>query len=722
VLAGLDAVDWSSLGSATGTATGLPGMLRALAAAEEPAAREAVGDLVNEVYHQQTIWPCTGPAIPFLAELAVHRVPHSDDLLWLLAQLSRDGLAGEVAPHVPGLTVLLDDPDPQNREATAFFLGWHDVAAEHAVPLLLARWKVESEPLVRASVLAAVGSLDPKAGRTLVGAALRDPEPALRAAAGVVLAWMREWWSKKEVPLPKGAIDTVAAAFSGTDPLRGWVWCDDALGVVLEGFADMRGAENRMVGLLLRSPSPGQRRQAVYDIEARNRRSRSAPAELVPLLLPLLKHPDDDTRATAVTAVRRSGSAAALAADGLARVAATLGDGGSDRAAETALATLVDLADARWPALLRAAWRHDRPLGTVAESLAAAEAAAGGATAARLPASPELIAAVTGRLGTIATVEAARKERDSLATLVCGWKGDAVAAAPALVSALDVEVARNRPRPFSLCTALGSLGPAALPALPSLRFATARSFHGTDRMRAGLAIWRLTGAAEPALTAAERLLDGPNGYDEDRDAWLYPTNVSQLAPLGADLAPLVPALRQHIARFPGRHAGNSAIARLLWHLHGDVDEVVPVLRAALSIAPRSPYDYSRHPPSEALLLTSELGPVARPLADLLRAALDSPVGWVRTHAADGLARMGELAPPDLVPHLVPDPEKCTGWLARNASQALDTIVDLDVVEAVPRLTGWLATDLRLNADADDAVRLDEAFQTRVRDFLGRIDG
>jgi hypothetical protein len=56
----------------------------------------------------------------------------------------------------------------------------------------------------------------------------------VRAAGGLVLIWMREWWSKRDVPLPKNAVATAAQAFAADDPVRGWVWTSNAVSEVWE--------------------------------------------------------------------------------------------------------------------------------------------------------------------------------------------------------------------------------------------------------------------------------------------------------------------------------------------------------------------------------------------------------------------------------------------------------------------------------------------------------
>src|SRR5688572_5901132 len=101
-------------------------MLRAVAAGVEPDAGEAVDELVNEVFHQHTVWECTEPAVPFIVELALEpTVAHRASLVYLLGSLLYEGVTA-VDPHVPRLVPLLDDADADVRECAAYLVGWHN--------------------------------------------------------------------------------------------------------------------------------------------------------------------------------------------------------------------------------------------------------------------------------------------------------------------------------------------------------------------------------------------------------------------------------------------------------------------------------------------------------------------------------------------------------------------------------------------------------------------
>jgi hypothetical protein len=190
-----------------------------------------------------------GPAVPFLSRLALNRSAYCRaDVLRLLGLLARDDLDDVVTEHAGPLLALLNDDDEAVRESAAYVLG--ATGPDTAVlPLLAERWQVETGIHARASVLAAIGELNNPEGKKVAKQALNDPEPAIRAAAGLTLAWMG-------ARLPKKAGDALTSAFHDGDPLEGWVWCpNDALNEMLRQFEDAARVPVSMLELLARSPS-----------------------------------------------------------------------------------------------------------------------------------------------------------------------------------------------------------------------------------------------------------------------------------------------------------------------------------------------------------------------------------------------------------------------------------------------------------------------------------
>jgi hypothetical protein len=73
---------------AYGSAADVPGLLRALAADDRQARKDAYWELYGNIFHQGTRYPATAPAVPFLLELlADPHTPDRHELLLLLTHL-----------------------------------------------------------------------------------------------------------------------------------------------------------------------------------------------------------------------------------------------------------------------------------------------------------------------------------------------------------------------------------------------------------------------------------------------------------------------------------------------------------------------------------------------------------------------------------------------------------------------------------------------------------
>ena len=70
MLEGLDAVLWSDLTHAYGTAGDVPELIRAVTSADESTRRKAWHSLYGNLWHQGTIYEATAHAVPFFIELA----------------------------------------------------------------------------------------------------------------------------------------------------------------------------------------------------------------------------------------------------------------------------------------------------------------------------------------------------------------------------------------------------------------------------------------------------------------------------------------------------------------------------------------------------------------------------------------------------------------------------------------------------------------------------
>jgi HEAT repeat len=197
MLSGLDGVAWKALHHAYGPADDLPAAIRAAASTDEQEADAAVEALFSSVFHQGTVYPASVAVVPFVAELAVTSAVHHRHLLvYLLGGMAdpRQAHGPDVAAvgsaltaQVPRLLPLLADPDPKVREAAAYTLAQCPEMAGLVVARLRQRWPVEDVALVRASLLAAGGRLDPAGCGRWLSAALDDRQAAVRAAAALAI-------------------------------------------------------------------------------------------------------------------------------------------------------------------------------------------------------------------------------------------------------------------------------------------------------------------------------------------------------------------------------------------------------------------------------------------------------------------------------------------------------------------------------------------------------
>jgi HEAT repeats len=687
MLRGLDGPAWGALDHAYGTADDIPEVIRAVASAGEDEADEAIDELFGAVFHQGTVYSATVAAVPFIAELAVApEVHHRSTLVALLGAMADPaeaygtevgGVRAAVTAQVPRLP-LLADPDPRVRESAAYALAQCPEMAGPVVAELRRRWEVENASLVRASLLAALGRLEATGSAGLLSAALGDPHPAVRAAAALTIA-------RAGLPWPAHGTAAVISAYGDNDPLRRWVWePSSSLEELLERFDDLTEVPATVLGALVGASSPEVRAAAAGAISHLNRLRRSAPTRLVPLLRPLLADNDETVRLVAAGAVRSAGAAGALVADELAALAeACPFRGESDRRdpAAEALRTLIQLGDGRWREPLLAAWRTGRAPYDAGELLSQAGVAC----------DPELLAAVRERLVAVeGDSMLAYNERVLLVWLLGSWGSAAAPAIPELLLALEHGWGAA-PR------ALTAIGPAAAPALPALRAAA-----GQGRVDAALALWRLAGEPHPLLQAVGQAMDDT----------FCASAIDQLLEMGEHARPLLGMLRQRFltgepARiFPTREA-QMAAARVVWRLTGDPGEVLPTVRAVLAA--------SDQPAATAARLAAELGSHAQPLVPLLRQALDDP--WVRVEAADALWRLGGSAA-ELVGPLLAAVADGQG----DASAALDLLVEMRAIQAIPRLRQLAEQDTRILAGTalDDVVRSDERLQAGLFNAIERL--
>ncbi|MFD8599219.1 HEAT repeat domain-containing protein [Kitasatospora sp. NPDC059646] len=227
----LDQVDWAALSHAYGSAEDVPDLIRALYLPDAAALDEAVHELFGTVHHQGSVYPASGPAVPFLAHAARHGAGRRADLLLLLALMAGHepdqvgsarwerspvaGVCAELSRALPDLLPCLADPDPAVRQAAlrvvaavADLLPDLDGAASPVA----ARYASDPAPPVRADAVLALGAL----GHPAVG--LDHEWPEVRLAAAVLIA------ERDGPPYPPEAVSALSA--DGARPPWGMPWAD----------------------------------------------------------------------------------------------------------------------------------------------------------------------------------------------------------------------------------------------------------------------------------------------------------------------------------------------------------------------------------------------------------------------------------------------------------------------------------------------------------------
>jgi hypothetical protein len=664
MLDGLDDVAWGGLTHAYGSAEDTAEMLRQAASEDGEMAAEAVSDLHGSIFHQGTVYPATVAAVPFLALLAQCAPYRRDDFVWMLGMLADPRHAyGEAFPRTRAavaeqgqiFVTLLDDNDARVREAAAYAAVRADTTAE----ALWRQWAVESDPAVQASLTLALGEVDPGAAGAVLADVAAHGCPEVRVAAAVALLRAGLPWSDGTIAAVVDAIDEGAkVAYSWA---RGADWYEELLvtpptSVAVEILRQMLGSRN-----------PKTRKAGIWAMGERCNAWRSAPAVFVPMVAPAVHDPDPDVRGEAIGALRRAGAVAGRYADVLASVAAGFPDVAGERGFTVeyqATATLLRLGDPRWiePVCEAAARGHQ------------VRFLLGGARF-----SPTVLAAVRDRLVADPT------RADVLAGALGQWGADAATAVPDLLTAMP----HAGPQVAAALLELGQDVPAAL---PHLRTRVAE----TGDLRAGMAVWRMTGDAEPTLGALHAaLVRGGNA----------PPTSAFISEMGAILLPLLPAARNHLTgtaarTYPQRET--QILAARLVAATTEPQAVLPTVRAVLA---------GGHTPARAAAdliadLTHADPTGAAILEPDLRHRLDDP--WNRLAAARALARLGaptaELAGP-----LV------SGITDYGGRFALTIILELCAVEAIPALEKLVDQDERLSVSGsyDDLVWADELLRERV---------
>lgn len=188
-LAGIDDVDWASLGATYGTAEAVPGLLRGLLGDDADRRVAALDELWSTLLHQGTIYPSAPAVVPFLVAVAAdHRV--SDGVRAEVALLLANLTAASSFATTPQQWFVVafardgDDPQPEVeldqvcRERLAALVDRLDPVLAAGPP------RARVATIAVAATVAASLSAD---ARGALAALADDPDPRVATAAGVTL-------------------------------------------------------------------------------------------------------------------------------------------------------------------------------------------------------------------------------------------------------------------------------------------------------------------------------------------------------------------------------------------------------------------------------------------------------------------------------------------------------------------------------------------------------
>ncbi|MFD0072632.1 hypothetical protein ACFVIY_09360 [Streptomyces sp. NPDC127166] len=529
---------------------------------------------------------------------------------------------------VPDLLPLLHDPEPGVRRATVGALGEAHGRADATLAALWTLHARETVPEVLGAIVAEAGALAVHADREreptlarLRGLTAPDAGPGERLRAVAAL------WAADDPGAAEGDLARVVGEVLAGGDLGGY---RVARAVALLGGdpAEREGHVARLLG----HPAAPTRREALEAAAGELSRRRSAVPALLPAVADLLDDPEPDNRLFAARVLGMCGTAALPWAD---RLAAMTDDEGEPHlpAQDHALWALSRTGDPRCAAPLARRlggerlgfsylsvhscgwWTHELSLSETLGPLAAhaevllppLRAALGGAGTleerralcqvleawgpAAAPAIPELLATLEtdgavwalDAFAAIGPEAAAAVDPARLRALLDAPPGDQPFAPRSLALAygrltgdLEPALALQLPQlrePYGLKPSLfGELGADGAPYVGGLRELLHQYDTGWQPLRAGEALWRITGRADevvPALVAAIE------PYARGGVTRAVTETVRLLGAIGPASAPAVPVLRAFLDadERPVEHGG--------WRSVPEDDELCAAARAAL---------------------------------------------------------------------------------------------------------------------------------------------
>lgn len=340
MLEGLDQIDWGQIKHAYGPATDVPDLLRALASDDKEVRKTATTHLCGNIWHQGTVYQATAYAVPFLLELLDQPTVADKDMIL--------GLLQNIATGTSYYDVHQSLDHYQNERNTPEFqaviqkeLAWVE-AARSAVIAGIPRYLqllADSDPEVRS--LATYVAVEcrahmPEVEQALQNRLMLETDPMVRAVQLIGLAYL--WWRNsndafEEHPLKFSQGAKLAQAMRATDEapvvrlVAAWLlvrffgreFLPEALAVFRETIGlsqrhyvlvewmkhheEFVGSisdvlrpfpEARLQWLIdmLHHPNPDIRDSAVWESKDVCHKRRSAPALLIPHLVPLLDDAD----------------------------------------------------------------------------------------------------------------------------------------------------------------------------------------------------------------------------------------------------------------------------------------------------------------------------------------------------------------------------------------------------------------------------------------------
>ncbi|HEY9371577.1 PBS lyase, partial [Streptomyces sp.] len=690
MLAGIDEVDWASLGHAYGPADDVPALLRGLAS-DDPDIREtALDGLYGAVHHQGDVYDATLACIPFLLELVADPgVRDRGGIVELLTSIGGIDLDGDdeldqlgldeeefedaanyamaaagVAAGAEVFFGLVFDPDPEVRLSAPCALASLHPEPARVLTLLRERLTVETDTQVRLALVEAVGrialrheSLHEETVDWLALVSRAARAPGLRLAALAQLARCAPDRLPADVVVTvTGLLEEVRregraeAARGEADPARFGAY--GALGAY--GAYGGRGELPEPTGIseLGELPELGDSVELGRLGDPVERIPLGDPVEPIPLgeadayptpdpdpaqhpaLLSYLRELDEE---------RRCGHTTPWTDELLRTLHSALDDRVDDRialiVAQLHSPDWGQRADAIWMCggLIRV-WRgrYEEVVRLVGEQLGDPEPRVREAAASWLEELFELAGPAADALAARVAAESRPWVQERLggriglgsALLALARSGDA-RAVPALARALEQPEIRDE-----LLYTVPLLGPAAAPLAPALRRRLGE-IELDERLfdRAGPLLYGLT--ALRAAEAVPEVLRVLRGAPDDRREWVAESALRALTAFGPAAADAIPDLRA-LLRSVGVGSGFSAslaarTAGALWAVEGDAGAVLPVLCAALSEADSG----GRRSAATAL---GALGPAGEKAAPALRELLGAAEPWTRVDAAIALWR------------------------------------------------------------------------------------